>query len=120
MDGETAEDGLDFTPPDTPSQQYSYHPTPMVDGETAMGNSPSKDDAEGAGSSSQGSQMGQGGVLASLGPLTSPSNPTLGGDGSAAGGGAVAKDVAAAGHTGAAAADEDTDDGDDDEMTPSM
>ena len=48
MDDETAEDGLDFTPPDTPSQHYSYHPTPMADGE-AMGNSPSKDDAEGAG-----------------------------------------------------------------------
>ena len=124
MDEETAEDGLDFTPPDTPSQHY--HPAPMKGGET-MGNSPSKDDVEGGGGSqgsSQGScggsQMSQGGVLASLGPLTSPSNPTGGGDGAAAtGGGAVAKDVAAAaaGDNGAAA-DEDTDD--DEEMTPSM
>ena len=130
MDQETAEDGLDFTPPDTPSQHY--HPTPMVDGET-MGNSPSKDDAaEGAaaegsasGSGSQGSdsQMSQGGVLASLGPLTSPSNPTMGGDGggpAAAASGAVAKDVAAAaGGAETAAADED-EDTDDEEMTPSM
>ena len=124
MDQETAEDGLDFTPPDTPSQHY--HPTPMVDGET-MGNSPSKDDAAegGSGSGSQGSdsQMSQGGVLASLGPLTSPSNPTMGGDGggpAAAASGAVAKDVAAAaGGAETAAADED-EDTDDEEMTPSM
>lgn len=124
MDQETAEDGLDFTPPDTPSQHY--HPTPMVDGET-MGNSPSKDDAAegaegGCGSQGSDSQMSQGGVLASLGPLTSPSNPTMGGDGggpAAAASGAVAKDVAAAAGGGAetAAADEDTDD---EEMTPSM
>ena len=111
MDGEAAEDGLDFTPPDTPSQHYSYHRTPMADGEAAMGNSPSKDDAEGAGGSQGSSQMSQGGVLASLGPLTSPLNPTAGGDGTAGGGsGAVAKDVAAA--------DEDKDG--EEEMTPSM
>ena len=110
MDGETAEDGLDFTPPDTPSQHYSYHSNPMADGE-AMGNSPSKDDAEGAGGSQGSSQMSQGGVLASLGPLTSPLNPTAGGDGTAGGGsGAVAKDVAAA--------DEDKDS--EEERTPSM
>ena len=110
MDDETAEDGLDFTPPDTPSQHYSRHSNPMVDGE-AMGNSPSKDDAEGAGGSQGSSQMSQGGVLASLGPLTSPSNPTANGDGTAGGGsGAVAKDVAAA--------DEDKDS--EEERTPSM
>ena len=115
-DGETAADGLDFTPPDTPSQHYQ--PGSPMDG--AMGNSPSKDDAgAGAAAGSQGgSQMSQpedsGGILASLGPLTSPSNPTAGD----AGGGAKA-DAAAVAAAGAAAADEDSDD-DDDDMTPSM
>lgn len=120
MDDETAEDGLDFTPPDTPSQHYSHHPTPMADGEAAMGNSPSKDDAEGAGGSQGSSQMSQGGVLASLGPLTSPSNPAVGGDGTVADGGGADVATAAAGHTGAAAADEDTDDNGEEERTPSM
>ena len=52
-DGETAADGLDFTPPDTPSQHYQ--PGTPMDG--AMGNSPSKDDA-GAGAAAAGSQGG--------------------------------------------------------------
>lgn len=111
-DGETAADGLDFTPPATPSQHYQ--PGSPMDG--AMGNSPSKDDA-GAGAAA-GSQMSQpedsGGILASLGPLTSPSNPTAGDAG-----GGVKADSAAAAAAGAAAADEGSDD-DDDEMTPSM
>lgn len=109
-DSETAADGLDFTPPDTPSQHHQ--PGSPMDG--AMGNSPSKDDA-GAGAAG-GSQMSQpedsGGILASLGPLTSPSNPTAGD----AGGGV--KDDAAVAAAAGAAADEGSDD--DDEMTPSM
>lgn len=114
-DGETAADGLDFTPPATPSQHYKSG-IPM-DG--AMGTSPSKDDAgAGAAAGSQGgSQMSQpedsGGILASLGPLTSPSNPTAGDAG-----GGVKADSAAAAAAGAAAADEGSDD--DDDMTPSM
>ena len=87
-----------------------------------MGNSPSKDDAgAGAAAGSQGgSQMSQpedsGGILASLGPLTSPSNPTAGDAG-----GGVKADAAAAAAAGAAATDEGSDDDDDDnEMTPSM
>ena len=113
-DSETAADGLDFTPPDTPSQHYQ--PGSPMDG--AMGNSPSKDDAGAgaAGGSQGGSQMSQpedsGGILASLGPLTSPSNPTAGD----AGGGV--KDDAAVAAAAGAAADEGSDD--DDEMTPSM
>ena len=114
-DGETAADGLDFTPPDTPSQHHQ--PGSPMDG--AMGNSPSKDDAGAgaAGGSQGGSQMSQpedsGGILASLGPLTSPSNPTAGDAG-----GSVKDDAAVAAAAGAAATDEGSDD--DDQMTPSM